>query len=73
MDPDTLLKNNNLTFLIEEHYLEVSIKVLYILVAQGAAMLQALKVRPCQVSNPGHPKTGDFNTQLNERRFFKRS
>ena len=37
-------------------------KVLYIVVDQGAAELGALKVRPGGVSNPGLPKTGDFNT-----------
>ena len=41
---------------------ELSNEVLYILVAQGGAKLEALKVRPGRVSNPGLPKTGDFNT-----------
>ena len=37
--------------------LELSNEVLYILVGQGAAKLQALKVRPRRVSNPGR---GDY-------------
>ena len=42
---------------------EVSKKVLYVFVAQGAAKLQALKFRPGRVSNPGLPKTGDYYTK----------
>ena len=42
---------------------ELSNEVLYILVAQGGAKLEALKVRPGGgVSNPDLPKTVDFNT-----------
>ena len=36
--------------------------VLHNLVSQGAAKLRAVKVRPGRVSNPGLPKTSDFNT-----------
>ena len=42
---------------------ELSNEVLHDLVCQGAAKLQALKVGPGRLSNPGLPKTGDYYTK----------